>query len=269
MVDEITGKGQLDQKAESILEKSMAPAARIQNEVAWRYLSIHLRELTRQKEKILDVLDVGCWLAEVSLRLASEGHRVTLLEPSSCLLQSVHEQAEREMPQVCNSISYLNKRIEDLEECQVDDFDLVICHETIEYVDDPLRALQIITRVLRPRGLLSLVFLNRYGEVIYQLMEKRDIQAAVESFDKERFKTDLHKGWGHLYSCEELCRLLDPLGYTIEGEYGLRIFSEYIDRSLLEQEETFKKVADLEERAGQEANFRGIGRFVQVIARKD
>ncbi len=259
----------MDEKAKIILDKTSSIASRVAQEVAWRYLSSHLKELARRDLQALKVLDAGCWLAEISLRLAKEGSHVTLLEPSVCLLDSVQKRVEREMPEVCASLSFLNQRIEDLESCQAEDFDLIICHETIEYVDDPLRALNILTRVLRPRGLLSLVFYNRYGEVAQELLVNQDIQASLEALEKEKFRTDLSKGWGNLYSSKEMRMLLEPLGYNIEGEYALCLFCDLVSPSLMETGDSFESLVDLEEKIGREIIFQGIGRYVHLVAKKD
>ncbi len=259
----------LDEKARGIIEREGSPVGRVQHEVAWRYLSAHLEELTRMRGGPLDVLDVGCWTGEVSLRLASAGHRVTLLEPSTCLLDTVQARAEREMPQACAGLSFMNQRIEDLESQQAGPFDLVICHETIEYLDDPLRAANIVTRALRPRGLLSLVFRNRYGEVARLLLAEGDAGGAGAAFERETFPTELNRGTGYLYSTRELLRLMEPLGYSAEGEYGLRVFCDYLDCSCFAQGDCFSAMADLEERLGREEAFLHMARFIHLVARKD
>lgn len=259
----------IDDKARAIIEHEREPATRVQHEVAWRYLAEHIEYLTRVTDAPLDVLDAGCWLGDISLRLAEAGHRVTLLEPSTCLLDSVRDHAEREMPRECSSLSFMNQRIEDLETYEANDFDLVICHETIEYVDDPLRAFDIFTRVLRPRGLLSLVFTNRYGMIAHDILAGHDAGAAMSAFEQDTFTTGLNRGTGRLYSAVEILGLLEPLGYALEGQYGLRIFGDYMDCSFFDKDECFEDLASLEERAGREEAFRGMGCFIHLVARKD
>ena len=82
------------------------------------------------------------------------------------------------------------------------------------------------------------------------------------------FVTQLHHGRGRLYSDAEMKSLLEPLGFNIEGQYGLLVFSEFIDCSLFEEGECFKGMLELEERAGQEPHLKGIGKFVQLICTK-
>jgi S-adenosylmethionine-dependent methyltransferase len=256
-------------KARILQEQAAAPPGRLQCELVWRFVTRHIVAKPERERDVLDVLDVGAGLGETSLRLAANGHRVTLLEPSVCLLETVEAKAQSEMPEREPNLFFLNQRIEDMEDCAVEGYDLILCHETIEFVDDPLRALDIITRAVRPRGLLSLVFLNRYGEVARQALEEGAPAAALESFVKEKFQTDMHSGWGRLYSQEEMENLLEPLGYSVEGDYGIRVFCDYMDCSMWEGEDCFRGMLELEERAGSELPYKYMGRLTQLIGRKD
>jgi S-adenosylmethionine-dependent methyltransferase len=256
---------QPEEKARLIAEMENAPASRVQHQVTLRQLLFHLQDLARLQDEPLEVLDAGCWTAEVSLQLTGQGYRVTVLEPSSCLLQEVEERAQRELPAGCPGLSFLNQRIEDLEGCQDERFDLVLCHQTVEYLDDPLRAMEIITRILRPRGLLSLVFRNRYGEAAYAALAERDAAAALAALEATDFSSGFGDKPGRLYAPEELARLLEPLGYTFIGEYGLRVFADYLSGEGGRQD----ALIELEERVGKEPAFRQAGRLVHLVARKD
>jgi len=257
-----------EEKTEFLMELAEAPIARLEAELAFRFLYKHLEADVRREGEGLNVLDVGSGLGEVALRFAALGHKVTMLEPQACLLQTAEERAREQLPERASLLRFLNERIENLEESLTDEFDLIICHETIEYVDDPLKALNVITRVLRPRGKLSLVFLNRYGLVMEKVVVEGNVKEAVEAFDMEEFPTQLHHGRGHLYSDAEMMNLLDPLGYNLEGQYGLLIFSEFIDCSLFEEGQCYRGMLELEERAGQEPQLKGIGKYIQLICSK-
>ncbi|MEW6554716.1 MAG: methyltransferase domain-containing protein [Actinomycetota bacterium] len=256
-----------EEKAELLMEKAETPASRLEAELAFRFLCSHL-EGTIKRSGELNVLDVGSGLGEVALRFAATGHKVTMLEPQACLLQTAEERAREQLPDRTGLMRFLNERIEDLECSIEDEFDLIVCHETIEYVDDPLRAFNVITRVLKPRGTLSLVFLNRYGLITRKIIVDENVGEAMDSFEVEEFATDLHSGRGHLYSDDEMIALLEPLGYNIDGKYGLLVFSEFIDCSLFAEGECFKGMLALEERAGQEPHLKGIGKFMQLICSK-
>ena len=255
------------EKAELLMEMAEAPEARLVAELSFRFLRPHLEtDIKRLGE--LNVLDVGSGLGELALRFAALGHKVTMLEPQACLLRTAEERAREQLPDRTGLMRFLNERIEDLESAIDDEFDLIICHETLEYVDDPLRAFNVITRVLRPRGTLSLVFLNRYGLVMRHVIVDEDVDAAMDAFEVEEFDTELHDGRGHLYSDREITALLEPLGYNVEGQYGLLAFSGLIDCSLFDEGECFRGMLALEERAGKEPHLKGIGKFVHLICSK-
>ena len=258
-----------EQKAQLIREEAEAPQGKLQAELIWRFLARHIVAKLDRERDVLDVLDVGAGLGETSIRLAEGGHRVTLLEPSICLLETVEARAKEQIPEQQPNLYFLNQRIEDLEECEQERYDLILCHETIEYVDDALGALNIISRAIKPRGLLSLVFLNRYGEVAHQAVAEGNAQGALASFEKERFQTEMHSGWGRLYAPEEMESLLEPLGYTCENEYGIRVFCDYMDCSMFSEADCFRGMLELEERAGSEIPYNYLGRYMQLICRKD
>jgi S-adenosylmethionine-dependent methyltransferase len=258
-----------EEKAELLMEKAEAPTTRLEAELAFRFLGRHIPDILRgDEDRRLNILDVGSGVGEASLRFAALGHRVTLLEPQACLLETAMERAREQALDRTADLRFINERIENLEACLQEDFDLILCHETIEYVDDPLKALNIITRVLRPRGLLSLVFLNRYGLIMDKVLREGNVKEAMDAFDMEEFSTPLHRGKGHLYSDIELRMLLEPLGYNIEGEYGLLVFSEYIDCSLFEPGQCFKGMLELEERAGSEPHLKYVGKYTQLVCSK-
>jgi S-adenosylmethionine-dependent methyltransferase len=257
-----------EEKTELLMEMADAPITRLQAELAFRYLNRHLESELRRGNGELNILDVGSGVGEVALRFAALGHKVTMLEPQACLLETAEERAREQLPDRSGYMRFLNERIEDLEGHLTDEFGLIICHETIEYVDDPLRAFNVISRVLKPRGTLSLVFRNRYGLIVEKVIEEGNIPEAMNTFEIEEFSTKLHKGHGHLYSDTEIMALLDPLGYNIEGQYGLLVFAEYIDCSLFSEGQCYKGMLELEEKAGEEPHLKSISKYVQLICTK-
>jgi S-adenosylmethionine-dependent methyltransferase len=257
-----------EDKNEVLMEIAEAPISRIEAEVAFRYLYSHLDAALRRADGQLEVLDVGSGAGEIALRFAALGHRVTMLEPQACLLTTAEERAKEQLPDRTGYLKFLNERVEDLEGSESDEFDLIICHETIEYVDDVLKAFNIITRVLKPRGILSLAFLNRYGLILEKVFKEGNIPEAMDAFEQDEFQTPLHQGHGHLYSDAEIRTLLEPLGFNIEGQYGLIVFSEFIDCSLFEEGQCYKGMLELEARAGQEPHLKGVAKFIQLICSK-
>lgn len=257
------------EKARLLLEEAKSYPREIMLEVIWNNVKRSVDRLSNQREEPLNVLDVGSGAGDISLRLARENARVTLLEPSYCLLHTAEERARDQIPTASGSLSFLNKRIEDLGADCTAGFELIICHETIEYVDDPLKAINVISAALKPRGILSLVFLNRYGEVVYHALRDMDPIKAIESFDNETFPSQLHRGWGRLYAADELLNLLEPHGFSIEGRYAIGMLCDYIEPDKLKESSFYEGVLELEKQGCFLPAFQEIGRLTQLICRKD
>lgn len=95
-----------------------------------------------------DVLDAGCGLAYGTHILTSaEASRVAGVD----IDPEAIEEAQRRIPELADAL-----QLGDIRDLRFDDdsFDLVVCFETIEHVEEPERALFEFRRVLRPGGLL-------------------------------------------------------------------------------------------------------------------
>lgn len=121
------------------------------------------------------VLEVGCGAGHFLEWFLQNGHQVTGLDPSPYMLDF----ARRALPgRVCLDRGYA-------EDLPYDDnaFDTVALITTLEYVDDPYRALQEAVRVARHHLLLGV--LNRYSVITWQHCLRRLWQPSV--FSHARF----------------------------------------------------------------------------------
>jgi ubiquinone/menaquinone biosynthesis C-methylase UbiE len=93
------------------------------------------------------VLDAGCGTGYGSRLLADGGARQVI---GVDIARASLETATPEIPETVRLVAGDLRKLE----FQDDAFDLVVCFEVIEYVDEPLTVLGELTRVLAPRGLL-------------------------------------------------------------------------------------------------------------------
>ena len=64
-----------------------------------------------------------------------------------------------------------------------DSFDLIICHNVLEYIDDKKTAITEMSRLLKTGGTLSIVKHNRFGRVMQMAVLLNDINRANDLLD--------------------------------------------------------------------------------------
>lgn len=115
-----------------------------------------LRHLDAPVQRILDVAG-GTGLDAV--RLAVRGHEVTVLDPAGAMLTGAIEAADA--AGVVDRLHVVQAAAEDVPELfGPDEFDVVLCHNLVQYVPDRRALLAAVTAPLRRGGLLSVLAPN-------------------------------------------------------------------------------------------------------------
>ncbi|MDM7973896.1 MAG: bifunctional 2-polyprenyl-6-hydroxyphenol methylase/3-demethylubiquinol 3-O-methyltransferase UbiG [candidate division Zixibacteria bacterium] len=105
----------------------------------------------------LRVLDVGCGGGLFAELLASEGAKVTGIDPSDESLAM----ARRHAQQVGLDIEYRAQELEHMARADPGGYDLVSCTEVLEHVPDPAAVVRHIGALARPGGWVFLSTMNR------------------------------------------------------------------------------------------------------------
>jgi S-adenosylmethionine-dependent methyltransferase len=109
--------------------------------------------------------------------------------------------------------------------------DLVLCHGVLGLVDDPLDALAVIARLLRPGGALSLLVGQQHAAVVGRAMaghfaQARDLLAGVAAAGDHE----------HRFTAEEVRGLLADAGFTLDELHAVRVFTDLVPSALLDLE---------------------------------
>ena len=119
----------------------------------------------QEAKKTRFALDVGCGTGAAAVRLARLGFHVTQLDSSQPMPDIARRTAEE--AGVTNRVTLRHgdaARLTNL--FRAASFDVVLCHNILEYVEDPATVLRGAARALRDTSaILSIVVRNRAGEV--------------------------------------------------------------------------------------------------------
>ena len=118
----------------------------------------------------LDVVDVGAGTGGYAVRVAALGHHVTVVDPSPDALTAANWRAT----ELGVTLTAIQGEAADLPAIVGEDAaDLVVCHNVLEYVEDPAAAMASIARVLRPGGTVSVLAANVVGAILQRALSGR------------------------------------------------------------------------------------------------
>jgi len=222
-----------------------------------------------QNGRSLRALDLGCGTGAAAMRLARLGMQITLLDSAPAMLD-IAERAARE--------AGVDEKIElrqgDAAEVAnlfpVGSFDIILCHNLLEHVDDPNAVLSAAAQVLRGGstgiGILSVLVRNRAGEVL---------KAGIGAGDLEAVERNLTAVWGYesllggrvrLFTLDSLQAMTKGASLAVAAERGVRVISDYLPPQVSRREE-YERVFELERKLGSRPEFAAVARYIQIIAR--
>lgn len=156
--------------------------------------------------------------------------------------------------------------IDAVEKMPEESFDLIVCHNVLEYIDDKETVIRELTRVLRPGGNLSLIKHNRYGRVMQMAVLLDDCEKANELLDGRNSNASRF-GTIRYYEDEEVTRWAPSL--TLSRCLGMRAFWDLQQQQEKHGDETWQQeMLQLEKRVSEIEEFRKIAFFHHLLLTK-
>lgn len=185
------------------------------------------------------VLDVAGGNGMAAVRLAAQGHEVTVLDPAGAMLNTAIQLAESYG--VADRLHVVQAGAADAPEVfGGHEFDLVLCHNLLHYaesVEERELVLRAITVPLRPGGLLSVLGPNEDFSPVRTAVRDRAPDLALEELDA------VASEWSSPCTVSEIVATLVTLGMAEVVRYGVRCVSDLVADADVE-DPTF--LADLE-----------------------
>jgi S-adenosylmethionine-dependent methyltransferase len=227
----------------------------------------NLLEFLPEATQSLRVLDVGGGTGAMAMRLTRLGPHVTLLDSSQAMLDFA-QRSSREA-EVAERLSVREGDAGELANLfQAGSFDVVLCHNILEYVDDPGAVLCGAAPMLRnSSAILSVMVRNRSGEVMKAAIRAGDLVAAENALAAEWGEEALYGGKVRLFSAESLQAILTEASLTMIAARGVRVVSDYLPPQLSRSTE-YEKIFELERKLGRRPEFAAVARYIHCLARR-
>lgn len=203
----------------------------------------------------MKILDFGSGEGDTAAHLGA-GNTVTAVEPSVLMLENRTNGAYTQM----------TGGIELVQAMPEEAFDLVVCHNVLEYVDEKEAYLRELARVVKPGGYLSLVKHNRPGRVMQMTVLLNDFSMANKLLDGGNGTTSKF-GDIRYFEDEEALRWLP--GFTCERCWGARTFWDLQQKQECHTDPAWQQqMLALEERVSTIPQYQNIAFFHHLLMKK-
>ncbi len=213
------------------------------------------------------ILDVGGGNGLNSIYFAKQGHSVTLLDYSAVMLSEAKQASEKEGVSgqiiICQADA---GAIQELFQGQL--FDLILCHQMIEFVPEPRSVLKDICELIAPQGLLSILDANRYSEVYRKAIQANDLAAALKVVGTKEYLHPWFSRLTPLFSSAEMIDILKANDCEVVGDYGIRCLCDYLPNEPKYEAAYYEELEQLERKLTDTYPYNLLARFYQVIGRK-
>jgi S-adenosylmethionine-dependent methyltransferase len=241
------------------------PEGRLRLDMAFANLQEFLP--ARQANNSLSALDLGCGTGAAAIRLAQLGFHVTLLDSSPAMLD-IAERAALDAGVSDKTTSQLGDAAQSASLFHNGSFDLTLCHNLLEYVDDPGAVLCGAARVLRgSSAILSVLVRNQAGEVFKAAIQAGDLAAAKDGLTAEWGQESLYGGKVRLFTLDNLRNMLKATSFCIIAERGVRVIIDYLPPQVSRSDE-YERILELERNLGSRAEFAAAARYTHVLAHR-
>lgn len=220
-----------------------------------------------QATTVLRALDLGCGTGATAVRLARFGIHVTLLDSSPAML----DMAERAAQQAGVTERIVLKDGDVAHATNLFPqgcFDLVLCHNVLEFVDDPGAVLRGAALAMRDSSaLLSVLVRNQAGEVLKSAIQAGDLAAAERNLTAEWGDESLYGGAVRLFTPDSLHAMLKAAPLAEIAERGVRVLSDYLPPQVSRIVQ-YQQIFELERKLGARPEFARVARYTHCLARR-
>lgn len=187
----------------------------------------------------------------------AEKNDVTAIEPSKEMLSNAWK--DYEYTQIVGDVNALSA-------FKNETFDMIICHNVLEYIDDKAAVVKALARVLKKDGIISIVKHNRAGRVMQMAVLLDDFEKANEILDGKD-STASKFGTIRYYEDKDITKWEPQI--TVSDILGIRTFWDLQQNQQKHGDEAWQeKMLQLELRVSQMREYKNIAFFHHLLLKK-
>jgi len=240
-------------------------------DLPWAKLKYKLDQANLAKhlgQNQMRILDAGGGNGLDAISFAKQGHLVDIVDYSQQMLADIHDRTMQENigEQIRTHLADVKNILDLFPDTQ---FDLIMCHNVLQYIDDIPLLFRDFAKLLKPDGVVSILSVNRYSIPYHAAFIDNNLAQALAQLDTRISKTKIFDAVMTNYCAEEIKELLEKVGIVPEGDYGIRCICDYwgdnerkLDPIIFEQIERLEfALTDLHP-------YKLLARYFQVVGRK-
>lgn len=214
------------------------------------------KQLNIPDDKRIRILDFGAGFC-ITANHYARNHDVIAVEPNEEMYSLRIEK---------NDYTLIRQGLDYLKTVPDNSVDVVICHNVLEYTEDNEEILKQLVRILKPKGILSVIKHNLLGRVLGSAVLGDNPKAALDLLND--VAEDSMFGNRSVYSNESLIDALSE-NMVLICLYGIRAFFGLSSNNEIKfTDEWYRTMLELEIRAGTMDEFRKIAFFNHLIFKK-
>jgi S-adenosylmethionine-dependent methyltransferase len=212
------------------------------------------------------ILDLGGGNGLDSVPLVKEGYTAVILDFSQEMIAQGQKLAQKE--QISDKIRF---KIGDATQFTTEQpqFDIILCHNVLQYVEEGTAVLHNIHQNLRPGGIFSLIITNPFTETFAHALRDTDLQAALDSLNQSTKYIETFDTTIQYHTDSELKVMLNAAGFTLLEQYGVRCICDFIaDNERKFEPGFYAQLERLETAVSNQYPYKLLARFYQFISQK-